>query len=43
VLDRAAFSPAIRTFYAMMGWDDKGRPTRAALYDHRLEGVPERG
>jgi aldehyde:ferredoxin oxidoreductase len=39
VLDRAAFGEAIRTFYAMMGWDEAGRPSRAVMYDHRLEGL----
>jgi aldehyde:ferredoxin oxidoreductase len=39
VLDRATFAESIRTFYAMMGWDEQGRPSRAAIYDHRLEGV----
>ncbi|MEJ5199395.1 MAG: aldehyde ferredoxin oxidoreductase C-terminal domain-containing protein, partial [Anaerolineae bacterium] len=39
VLDRAAFAEAIRTFYAMMGWDADGRPTAATLYDHGLEWV----
>ena len=37
VIDRAAFEQAILTFYAMMGWDEQGRPTQAALYDHGLE------
>jgi aldehyde:ferredoxin oxidoreductase len=41
VLERAAFAEAIRTFYAMMGWDDEGRPTLATLYDHGLEWVLE--
>jgi aldehyde:ferredoxin oxidoreductase len=36
-LDRMAFHQAIRTFYAMMGWDEQGKPTEATLYDHGLE------
>lgn len=36
VIDRAAFEDAIATFYAMMGWDETGRPTPATLYDAGL-------
>jgi len=39
VLDREAFAAAIRTFYAMMGWNEEGVPTEATLYDHGLEWV----
>jgi aldehyde:ferredoxin oxidoreductase len=39
ILDRDAFRGAIRTFYQMMGWDEKGRPRDAILYDHGLEWV----
>ncbi|MBM4034175.1 MAG: hypothetical protein FJ291_20685 [Planctomycetes bacterium] len=41
VLDRPAFERAIATFYAMMGWDEQGRPTLATLYDHGLEWLLE--
>ncbi|NLF01958.1 MAG: hypothetical protein GX601_13375 [Anaerolineales bacterium] len=37
VLDRTAFQQALDTFYAMMGWDEDGRPTQATLFDHGLE------
>ena len=37
VLDRAAFKQALDTLYAMMGWDEEGRPTVATLFDHSLE------
>jgi aldehyde:ferredoxin oxidoreductase len=37
VLDREGFRQARSTFYAMMGWDEEGRPTAATLYDHGLE------
>ena len=36
-LDRAAFHAAIRTYYGMMGWDERGRPLRETLIDHHLE------
>ncbi len=36
-LDREAFQRSIRDFYAMMGWDEQGRPLPATLYDHGLE------
>jgi aldehyde:ferredoxin oxidoreductase len=39
VLDRTAFAEALETFYAMMGWDADGRPTRATLVDHGIEWV----
>lgn len=38
-LDRCAFHDAISTFYAMMGWDERGEPTPATLHDHGLEWV----
>lgn len=38
-LDREAFHRSIRDFYAMMGWDERGRPLPATLYDHGLEWV----
>lgn len=37
--DRAAFHAAIRTFYAMMGWDEEGTPTPATMYDAGLDWV----
>jgi len=39
VLDKNTFRGAIKTFYQMMGWDAKGRPHDAVLYDHGLEWV----
>ena len=42
VLDRQAFEDCLQTYYAMMGWDGDGRPTRATLYDYGLEWVLER-
>jgi aldehyde:ferredoxin oxidoreductase len=37
VIDRGAFMKAIAGFYQMMGWDEKGKPRDAVLYDHGLE------
>ncbi len=37
VLDRAAFSEALRAYYRMMGWDDWGVPLWETLLDHHLE------
>jgi aldehyde:ferredoxin oxidoreductase len=42
-LDREAFRQAIGDFYAMMGWDTRGRPLPATLYDHGLEWALESG
>jgi aldehyde:ferredoxin oxidoreductase len=42
VIDRDAFQQAIAVFYAMMGWDAQGIPSRAALYDYGLEWVIDR-
>jgi len=39
VLDRQGFEQSIATYYKLMGWDDSGRPTAAALLDHKLEWV----
>lgn len=36
-LNRQKFHENIWLYYAMMGWDNNGRPTEATLYDHRLE------
>jgi aldehyde:ferredoxin oxidoreductase len=36
-LDRETFQAAIQTYYEMMGWDKKGVPRPATLYDHHLE------
>ena len=36
-LDRRRFAEVIETYYAMMGWDAKGVPLPATLYDHHLE------
>ncbi|MGC9349279.1 MAG: aldehyde ferredoxin oxidoreductase family protein [Anaerolineae bacterium] len=41
VIDREAFEAAIATFYAMMGWDEEGKPTPATLYDCGLDWVLE--
>lgn len=38
-LDRAAFRRAIQAYYEMMGWDERGAPRPATLYDHHLEWV----
>lgn len=32
-LDEAAFNQAVVTYYAMMGWDDEGRPTPVKLQE----------
>lgn len=36
-LDRQAFQEAIEAYYEMMGWDERGVPRPATLYDHHLE------
>ena len=36
VLDRAEFQQAIQTYYALMGWDERGVPGKAALLEHGL-------
>ena len=36
-LDRTQFQAAISTYYALMGWNEKGIPTEAALLAH---GIP---
>jgi aldehyde:ferredoxin oxidoreductase len=36
VLNRGKFQEAIRTYYELMGWDERGRPSDATLLDHRL-------
>ena len=41
VIDRDRFQAMIQTFYAMSGWDDSGRPTRAKLYDLGLEWLAD--
>lgn len=38
-LDRAQFGEAVRAYYRMMGWDEKGRPLPEVLFDHHLEWV----
>lgn len=38
-LERQSFRQAIQTYYEMMGWDEKGVPRPATLYDHHLEWV----
>jgi aldehyde:ferredoxin oxidoreductase len=37
VLDRRGFGDAVRTYYAMMGWDERGVPRFETLVDHHLE------
>lgn len=36
-LDRATFQSCIRMYYAMMGWDEAGMPSEAALRDFGLD------
>jgi aldehyde:ferredoxin oxidoreductase len=36
VLDRDRFEEAIRTFYRMMGWNDRGVPTEETLAEAGL-------
>ncbi len=38
-IDRVAFEAIVRTWYRMMGWDDRARPTYETLVDHHLEWV----
>lgn len=40
-LDRKAFRECVNTYYAMMGWDENGRPTEATLYDFGLDWAVE--
>ena len=40
-LDRETFRRVIATYYQMMGWDERGRPLPATLYDHHLEWTLE--
>ena len=40
VLDKAGFSDAVRTYYRMMGWDDRGVPLKETLIEHHLEFGP---
>ena len=35
-LERETFSAMIHTYYEMMGWDEKGKPTQASLLDHQI-------
>jgi aldehyde:ferredoxin oxidoreductase len=37
VLDRDSFGAAIRSYYAMMGWDGQGIPLKETLLDQHLE------
>ncbi len=37
MLDKASFGEAIRTYYRMMGWDDRGVPRKETLMEHHLE------
>ena len=36
-LDRTQFQAAISTYYALMGWNEKGIPSEAAMLEH---GIP---
>lgn len=38
-LDKKLFQQVIRFYYTMMGWDHKGRPEKATLYDFGLDWV----
>jgi aldehyde:ferredoxin oxidoreductase len=40
-LDRARFAEMRALYYASMGWDDAGVPTKATRYDHHLEWTLE--
>jgi len=42
-IDKAKFDEMIKTYYAMMGWDESGVPTMAALLENRLEWVVDEG
>ena len=42
-IDKQKFDEMIKTYYAMMGWDENGVPTIAALLENRLEWVVEEG
>ena len=39
MLDKTRFKQMIQLYYNMMGWDDEGKPSRAALLDHHLGWV----
>lgn len=39
IINREAFHASIKSYYEMMGWDEKGTPRKATLYDHSLEWV----
>jgi aldehyde:ferredoxin oxidoreductase len=39
VLDRNGFSEAVRTYYRMMGWDDRGIPLRETLIEYHLDAL----
>ena len=41
VIDETAFHAAIKTFYAMMGWDAEAAPTAPTLYDAGLGRLVE--
>lgn len=42
-IDKVKFNEMIQTYYAMMGWDQKGVPTYATLLENHLEWVAEQG
>jgi aldehyde:ferredoxin oxidoreductase len=41
VINRVQFQEMIRTWYAMSGCDETGRPTRAKLYELNLDWAAE--
>ncbi|MCO5220790.1 MAG: hypothetical protein M9947_04300 [Thermomicrobiales bacterium] len=42
-IDRDAFTRAIKTWYRMMGWDDRARPIYETLVTHHLEWTVDEG
>jgi aldehyde:ferredoxin oxidoreductase len=42
-IDKTKFDEMIKTYYAMMGWDEDGVPTITALLENRLEWVVDEG
>ncbi len=42
-IDKVKFNEMIQTYYAMMGWDDKGVPRYATLLENHLEWVTADG
>ena len=42
-LDRQRFAEMVRVYYALMGWDERGRPRYETLVDQHLEWTVEDG